>query len=183
MGRMLNWLVIGVGDITTKRVIPAILEEKRSRLHAILTRNPAKAEPYGAKVFTALDKALEDPAIDAVYVASPVFLHAPQTIASLRAGKHVLCEKPVAMNYPEACTMVEAAQAAKRVLGVAYYRRTYPKLHRARQLLEQGSIGKPVLAYICCHDWFAAARPAKGRRRAVVRHRLAPYRRAELPLR
>jgi 1,5-anhydro-D-fructose reductase (1,5-anhydro-D-mannitol-forming) len=157
MGRMLNWLVIGVGDITTKRVIPAILEEERSRLHAILTRDPAKAERYGAKVFTQLDAALEDKAIDAVYVASPVSLHAPQTIASLRAGKQVLCEKPVAMNYPEACSMVEVAKAMGKTLGVAYYRRTYPKLHRARQLLEQGVIGRPVLAYICCHDWFAAS--------------------------
>ena len=130
MRRMLNWLVIGIGDITTRRVIPAILEEERSHLHAILTRDPAKAESYSARVFTDLDTALEDAAINAVYVASPVFLHAPQTIASLHAGKHVLCEKPVAMNYPEACAMVKAAQAAQKTLGVAYYRRTYPKLSR-----------------------------------------------------
>jgi len=149
---MLNWLVIGIGDITTRRVIPAILEEERSTLHAILTRDPAKASPYSARVFTDWDKALEDAEINAVYVASPVFLHAPQTIASLHAGKHVLCEKPVAMNYPEACAMVEAAQAAQKTLGVAYYRRTYPKLHRARELLAEGAIGQPVLAYICCHD-------------------------------
>ena len=153
----LNWLVIGIGDITTKRVIPAILEEPRSELYGILTRDPAKAESYNAKVFSDLAKALEDEAINAVYVASPVFLHAAQTIQSLRAAKHVLCEKPMAMNHQEAQAMIEAAKAAGRTLGVAFYRRTYPKVSRARLLLEEGVIGKPVLAYASCHSWFTAS--------------------------
>ncbi len=157
MPNWLNWLVIGIGDITSKRVIPAILEEPRSKLYGILTRDPAKAESYDTKVFRELTKALEDDAINAVYAASPVFLHAPQTIQSLRARKHVLCEKPMAMNHQEAQAMIEAAKAAGRRLGVSYYRRTYPKVIRARQLLDQGVIGKPVLAYACCHSWFTAS--------------------------
>ena len=152
----LNWLVIGIGDITTKRVIPAILEEKRSRLQAVLTREPAKAERYGVKAYADLETALRASEVNAVYVASPVFLHAPQTMASLRAGKHVLCEKPMAMNYREAQEMVQVARETGRTLGVAYYRRTYPKVERARQLLREGAIGQPVLAYLCCHDWFNA---------------------------
>jgi 1,5-anhydro-D-fructose reductase (1,5-anhydro-D-mannitol-forming) len=155
--RMLNWLVIGIGDITTRRVIPAVLEEPRSRLHGILTRNPAKAAPYKVKVFSDLGAALEDDAVNAVYVASPVFLHAPETLQSLRAGKHVLCEKPMAMNYAETQAMTEAAHAAGKVLGVAYYRRAFPKVNRARQLLALGAVGKPVLAYACCHSWFTAS--------------------------
>ncbi|MGH9343191.1 MAG: Gfo/Idh/MocA family protein [Terriglobia bacterium] len=154
---MLNWLVIGIGDITSRRVIPAILEERRSHLTAILTRHPEKAVPYATKVFTDLARALEDESINAVYVASPVFLHAPQTIQSLRAGKHVLCEKPMAMNYAETQEMVNAAEAGGRVLGVAYYRRTYPKVNRARELLRQGVIGKPVMACAYCHTWFTAS--------------------------
>jgi predicted dehydrogenase len=154
---ILNWLVIGVGDITTRRVIPAILEEKRSRLYGILTRNPAKAQSFPARVSTNLDQALGDSHIDAVYVASPVFLHAHQTIKCLKAGRHVLCEKPMAMNYAEATSMVEAARASGRTLGVAYYRRTYPKVHRALRLIGQGVIGQPLLAYITCHDWFTDA--------------------------
>jgi len=150
-------LVIGIGDITTRRVIPAILEESRSRLYGILTRNPSIAQPFGAKVFTTLDQALEDNRVDAVYVASPVFLHAPQAIAALKAGRHVLCEKPMAMNYAEASSMVEAARATGKTLGVAYYRRTYPKVNRALCLIEQGCIGQPLLAYITCHDWFTDA--------------------------
>jgi len=75
---------------------------------------------------------------------------------SLGAGRHVLCEKPMAMNHHEAMAMVGAASAAGRTLGVSYYRRTYPKVNRARELLAQGVIGQPVLAYISCHLWFTA---------------------------
>lgn len=151
----MNWLVAGIGDITTKRVIPAIQAEPRSCLYGILTRDPAKAAPYNARVWTDLDAALRDAAIDAVYVATPVFLHAPQTMAALRAGKHVLCEKPVALNYAQAAEMVRTARDCGRTLGIAYYRRMYPKLQRAKALLEAGAIGRPVLAEINCHGWFS----------------------------
>ncbi|MEI9974883.1 MAG: Gfo/Idh/MocA family oxidoreductase [Ignavibacteriota bacterium] len=151
---MVKWLVIGIGDITRKRVLPAIQAEPRSELYGLLTRDPAKATPYaGVRVFTTLDDALQDSAIDAVYVASPVALHAPQTIASLRAGKNVLSEKPAAMNYAEAESMVVAAHASERLWGVAYYRRLYPKLLRTRQLIAEGAIGTPVLAEANCHSW------------------------------
>jgi 1,5-anhydro-D-fructose reductase (1,5-anhydro-D-mannitol-forming) len=150
---MLNWVLIGIGDIATRRVIPAIQAEPRSKLYGLVTRDPAKAAPYATRVWPTLDAALLDPAVDAVYVATPVFLHAPQTLQSLRAGKHVLCEKPMAMNETEAATMVRTAKEETRTFGVAYYRRAYPKVVRARQLLEAGVIGKPVLAELTCHEW------------------------------
>jgi 1,5-anhydro-D-fructose reductase (1,5-anhydro-D-mannitol-forming) len=151
---MLNWIVLGIGDIMKRRVIPAIQTEPRSQLYGIVTRDPEKAKPYKAHVWTSLDEALTDSKVDAVYVATPVFLHAPQTIESLRAGKHVLCEKPMAMNETEASTMVEAAEESGRLFGVAYYRRTYPKVQRAKQLLAAGVIGKPVAAELTSHGWF-----------------------------
>ena len=89
----LRWLVIGIGDIAKKRVLPAIVAEPRSRLAGIVTRDPAKAEPYGVPAWTDLDRALAECPADAVYVATPVFLHAPQTIAALRAGRHVALRK------------------------------------------------------------------------------------------
>jgi predicted dehydrogenase len=148
------WLVVGIGDIARKRVIPAILAEPRSRLYGAVTRNPDKAAAYpGVRVWGGLDDALRDSAIDAVYIASPVALHAPHTIACLRAGKHVLCEKPVAMNYAESQSMVAVARETERLFGVAYYRRLYPKLTRAKQLIAQGAIGQPVLAEANCHSW------------------------------
>lgn len=159
---MLNWLVIGIGDITTKRVIPAIQAEPRSRLYGVVSRDPEKGARYGVGVWTNLDEALRDSAIGAVYVATPVFLHAGLTIAALRAGRHVLCEKPMAMNYAEALEMVGAGHEAGRVLGVAYYRRMYPKLRRAKELLAAGAIGRPVLAEISSHDWFNAEDGRRG---------------------
>jgi predicted dehydrogenase len=152
---VLNWLVIGVGDITRRRVLPAIVAEDRSRLAGIVTRDPTKAKPYGVPAFRELATGLVKSGADAVYVASPVFLHAPQTITSLRAAKHVLCEKPMAMNYAEAQSMVTAARDSGRVLGVAYYRRYYPKVNRARELIAQSAIGQPVLAWASCHSWLA----------------------------
>ncbi len=158
---MLNWLVIGIGDITRKRVLPAILAEPRSRLYGLLTRDPRKAEAYsGALAFTDLAEALSDKAVDAVYVASPVALHAEQTIASLRAGKHVLCEKPVALDFAQAETMAAAARESGRICGIAYYRRLYPKLMRAKELIAEGAIGKPVLVEANYHGWLES--PERG---------------------
>jgi predicted dehydrogenase len=151
---MLNWIVIGIGDITTRRVIPAIQAEPRSRLYGLVTRDLGKAAPYHARSWNTLEEALADPAVHAVYVATPVFLHAPQTIQALRAGRHVLCEKPMAMNEAEARSMVEIAEQCGRTLGVAYYRRMYPKVRRAKQLLDAGVIGQPVLAELTSHGWF-----------------------------
>lgn len=149
----MNWVLIGIGDIATRRVIPAIQAEPRSRLYGVVTRDPAKAVQYHVRAWGTLDEALADSSVDAVYVATPVFLHGPQTIAALRAGKHVLCEKPMAMNEAEAAEMVHVAKEGGRVFGVAYYRRAYPKVRRAKALIEAGVIGTPVLAELTCHEW------------------------------
>ncbi len=157
-GMRLNWAVVGIGDITRRKVIPAIQADERSVLRGLVTRDVAKAAPYqaedaGVKAWATLAEALEDDGVDAVYVASPVVFHAEQTIASLRAGKHVLCEKPVAMNYAEASLMVREAALAERKFGVAYYRREYPKLKRAKELLAEGVIGTPVMVEAIYHGW------------------------------
>jgi 1,5-anhydro-D-fructose reductase (1,5-anhydro-D-mannitol-forming) len=153
---MLNWLIVGIGDIARRRVIPALQEEERSSLYGVVSRDREKGRQYTQRVWTDLHQALRDPGVDAVYIATPVALHGPQTIAALRAGKHVLCEKPMAMTHPEALSMLQAAEEARKTLSVAYYRRYYPKAQRARDLMKAGAIGRPVLAEINCHGWFNA---------------------------
>jgi len=135
--------------------------EPRSKLIGIVTRNPRKAESYGVPAWTNLADALAQSRADAVYVATPVNLHAPQSILCLRAARHVLCEKPMALNYAEACSMEQAAREAGRILGIAYYRRMYPKVNRAKELIESGAIGRPVFAEATAHDWFNPADSAR----------------------
>jgi 1,5-anhydro-D-fructose reductase (1,5-anhydro-D-mannitol-forming) len=154
LGYMVNWIVVGVGDIARKGVIPAIEADTRSVLYGLVTRDLRKAEAYPVvKAWETLEEALQDGKVDAVYVASPVFLHAEQTIVALRSGKHVLCEKPVAMNYAEASRMVEEAERSGKLFGVAYYRRGYPKLRRAKELIASGAIGEPLFVEAIYHGW------------------------------
>jgi 1,5-anhydro-D-fructose reductase (1,5-anhydro-D-mannitol-forming) len=149
-----NWVVAGVGDIARKRVIPAIQTEPRSSLYGFVTRDPAKAGTYpGARTWQTVEEAVADPGVQAVYIALPVALHAEATVTALRAGKHVLCEKPMSMHFAQAQTMVAEARSCGRLLGVSYYRRLYPKLIRAQKLITEGSIGLPLLAEANCHGW------------------------------
>jgi predicted dehydrogenase len=155
--RKLNWVLAGIGDIARRRVIPAIQAAPRSTLYGFVTRDPAKAAAYaGARAFKSIEEAVADPHVDALYIALPVAMHGGAAIAALRAGKHVLCEKPMAMHYSEAERMVAEGVASGRVFGVSYYRRLYPKLLRAKHLIEQGAIGQPVLAEGNCHGWHEA---------------------------
>ncbi|MEO8592962.1 MAG: Gfo/Idh/MocA family oxidoreductase [Candidatus Solibacter sp.] len=151
---MVSWLVVGIGEIARKRVVPAILAEPRSRLAGIVTRDPRKAASYGVPAWERLEDALAASEATAVYIATPVFLHEAQSIESLRSGRHVLCEKPMALNYEQALSMQKASEQCRRTLGIAYYRRMYPKVERARELLEAGAIGRPVLAEASAHTWF-----------------------------
>ena len=149
-----NWVVAGIGDIARRRVIAAIQAEERSVLYGFVTRDQAKAKAYGVeRAWATVEEAVADPEVDAVYIALPVAMHADAAIAALRAGKHVLCEKPMAINLAEAERMVAEARVAGRMLGVSYYRRLYPKLIRAKRLIAEGAIGQPLLAEAHCHTW------------------------------
>jgi 1,5-anhydro-D-fructose reductase (1,5-anhydro-D-mannitol-forming) len=150
----INWIVAGIGDIARKRVIPAIEAEPRSTLYGFVTRDSAKAAAWpGARTWPSIDEAVADPAVDAVYIALPVAMHAQAAIKALGAGKHVLCEKPMAFNVAQSMEMAAAAKASGRLLGVPYYRRLYPKLLRARDLVAEGVIGQPLLVEANCHGF------------------------------
>jgi predicted dehydrogenase len=113
------------------------------------------AKDFGAKRWYAdWRDLLKDDEIDAVYIATPVHLHAAQAIAAAEAGKQVLCEKPMAMNPQECDRMIDAALSHRVKLGVAYYRRFYPVIERVKKIIESGEIGVPVLAQIEAFEWF-----------------------------
>jgi predicted dehydrogenase len=145
--------LIGCGDIARKRVAPAIVELSNCELltvnrgRAELAR--AFAEEFGARRWHSdWQDAVRDPEIDAVYIATPVYLHAEQAIAAAEAGKHVLCEKPIALNAAEGQKMVDACRANGVRLGVAYYRNFYPVVRRLKEIIASGEIGTVIQAQI-----------------------------------
>lgn len=113
------------------------------------------ARRFGARKWYADWQAFaQDEEIDAVYIATPVHLHAAQTIAAAEAGKHVLCEKPMAMNVQECERMTAACQAHHVKLGVAYYRHFYPAVARVKEVIRSGEIGQPVVIQINAFERF-----------------------------
>jgi predicted dehydrogenase len=158
----LRWGLIGCGDIAQKRVAPALRDSSSSELIAVSRARselaPAFAKQFGAKRWY-LDwkKLLRDEEVDAVYIATPVHLHAEQTSAAAEAGKHVLCEKPMAMNVLECDQMIDACRRHNVKLGVAYYRHFYPVVDRIKAIIKAGEIGTPVLAQINAFEQFNPA--------------------------
>jgi predicted dehydrogenase len=157
--KQLGWGLIGCGDIAQKRVAPALRDLAAGKLIAVNRAQSelaaAFAKQFGAKRWY-LDwkKLLLDEEIDAVYIATPVHLHAEQTIAAAEAGKHVLCEKPMAMNVSECDQMIAACRSNKVKLGVAYYRHFYPVVERIKTIIKSGEIGTPVLLEINAFEQF-----------------------------
>jgi len=97
---------------------------------------------------------LLDEEIDAVYVATPVHLHSEQTIAAAEAGKHVLCEKPMALDVADCDRMIAACRSNNVKLGVAYYRHFYPVVRRVKELLDSGELGIPIVVQLNAFEWF-----------------------------
>jgi len=156
---MLKWGLIGAGDIVRKRVAAALRDAERSRLVAIARARADLAESFAASVGARRGHArwqdlVADPDLDAVYVATPVHLHSLHAIAAAEAGKHVLCEKPMAMDVAECDRMIAACRSNGVTLGVAYYRHFYPIVLRMREILESGEIGRPVLATVEAFERF-----------------------------
>ncbi len=156
---ILKWGLIGAGDIAKKRVAPALQDVPNCELIAV-SRNRAELAESFAKEFAARKwfadwrDLIADQEIEAVYIATPIYLHREQTIAAANAGKHVLCEKPLALNPAECAEMIEVCRANNVKRGVAYYRRFYPAIKRIKQIIAQNEIGKVVLAQINAFEYF-----------------------------
>lgn len=154
-----KWGLIGCGDIARKRVAPALRDLPNCELIAVSRAQAERAEEFatefGARRWRADWRALlADEEIDAVYIATPVWLHAEQAIAAAEAGKHVLCEKPLALSVGECDRMIAACRANNARFGVAYYRHFYPVIERIKTLIGAGEIGRPSVAQMSAFEWF-----------------------------
>jgi len=152
---MIGWGVLGCGDITDQRGAPAISALANNRLVSFHSRTAALAADFAARhgalrSTTSRAELLADPEVTAVYVATEHHRHVDDVLAAAQAGKHILCEKPMANSVADCRRMIEACRANGVALQVAYYRRYYPKLIRMRELLAAGAIGAPVSAQIHC---------------------------------
>jgi len=168
-----RWGILGCGDIARKRVAQAIHDDPGSELVAVCRRDSAKlkafCEDFGIdRSYRSEAKLIEDDEIDAVYIATPVYLHHPQTLAAAAAGKHVLVEKPMAMSATECDEMVAACLGAGVKLGVAYYRRFYPLVLRIEQLLTEERIGRVMAVRAMTSTPFEIAPGEDGYFRAIL---------------
>ena len=144
-GKVLNWGFICTADIN-KALIQPLKDSKRNRLAAVASRTQAAAEAYARewkipRAFGSYEALLASPEVDVVYNALPNHLHAEWTIKALRAGKHVLCEKPFALTTTEVEAMGAAAQETRRVLAEAFMYRHHPQTLKVKEILEDGLLG------------------------------------------
>jgi xylose dehydrogenase (NAD/NADP) len=156
MASKLRWGIIGNALIGRKCMLPAIAKTPGCIIHALATSRPHEAAElvtqYGiARLYEDYRDLLVDPEVDAVYLPLPNHLHLPVTLAAVAAGKHVLCEKPLAGNASQARTMADAAAAAEVVLMEAMMYRFHPRSRRVKALVDEGAIGaaKLVRATFC----------------------------------
>jgi predicted dehydrogenase len=149
----IGWAIVGCSDIVEQRGAAAICSQAQSRLVAVHSRNKERADAF-ATTFSAdygtadLGAALADERIRAVYIATEVDRHRELTVAAANAGKHVLVEKPMALDVQECRTMVGAAERAGVHLAVAYYVRFYERSRIMKQVIEEGHLGQVVRAVV-----------------------------------
>lgn len=151
-----NWGIIGCGNVTELKSGPAFNKVEHSGLVAVMRRNAALAEDYAKrhgvpKWYSDADQLINDPDVNAVYVATPPDTHASYAIAAMRAGKSVYVEKPMARNYQECQEMIRVSEETGMPLFVAYYRRTLPAFLKVKELIDDGIIGKPLTVNVRLH--------------------------------
>jgi predicted dehydrogenase len=156
----LRWGILGCGDIARATFGPCLVRSPNCELVAVSRRDETEgrrfAEQFGAE-WQPTDAALLARAdVDAVVIATPPHLHRAQTLAAARAGKHVLVEKPMALDPIQCKEMFVACRAAGVRLGVAYRRRLFPQVVAAKRLIEEGAIGRVTLVRSHYSGWMEA---------------------------
>jgi predicted dehydrogenase len=147
MADHIRWGILGASGFARKIMAPAINEAQRSRLVALATRDPARAAPFaaiapGLRVHDSYDALLADPEIDAVYIPLPNALHVEWSIRAARAGKAVLCEKPIALHDRDFDALIAAREATGCLIAEAWMPAHHPQWALVRELIAGGSLGE-----------------------------------------
>ncbi|WNR42951.1 Gfo/Idh/MocA family protein [Paenibacillus roseipurpureus] len=147
METKLRWGILGSSMIARIAVIPAIQASETGIVRAVASRSEEKAKQTAEKFeipfyYGSYEELLADPEIDAVYIPLPNHLHYEWTIRSAQAGKHILCEKPLALNSTQAGKMVAACEEAGVRLSEAFMYRFHPRIERIQEIIRSGEIGE-----------------------------------------
>lgn len=147
MSRKLQWGILGCASIAKGAVIPGLQKSQFNEVYAIASRDLDKAQTTAEqfnipKAYGSYEALLADPDINAVYIPLPNHLHKEWSIRAAEAGKHILCEKPIALTASEASEMAEAAAKAGVVLSEAFMYRYHPRYDMIKDLIRTGSIGE-----------------------------------------
>jgi len=157
MNAPLRWGILSTGRIAYK-FARGVASAERSKVVAVGSRSRESAERFGAecgidRCHADYEGLLADPEVDAIYLATPHHAHAEWAIKAAEAGKHILCEKPLALNHPEAMAVVEAARAAGVLLMEGFMYRCHPQTARIVELIRSGAVGEPRLLEVSlCFD-------------------------------
>jgi predicted dehydrogenase len=147
----LRWGFIGAGGIAKRALYPAISKSNVGEIYAVASRDKRKAltiSPNGI-VYTSYDELLADPKVEAVYISLPNSLHLPLAIKAMRAGKHVLCEKPLGMNAAEVAEAIAVSKETDRIFVEASWNRWHPRSQRIREIVASGELGKITRIRTC----------------------------------
>lgn len=141
----INWGFIGAGMVAEKALAPAVRSARGANLYAVASRDIKRAQALKPEVsYDNYEELLNDPKVDAIYIALPNNLHKELTIKALNAGKHVLCEKPLAMNYAQAQEMFAVAKSNNRLLVEAIWFRFHPRTNKMMQVVAGAEVGEPL---------------------------------------
>jgi predicted dehydrogenase len=162
--KTIRWGIIGCGNVTEAKSGPGFQRATNSALVAVMRRDGTLAKDYAArhhvpKWYDDAQALIDDPEVDAVYIATPPNAHKVYTLAAAKAGKPVYVEKPMALNFAECQAMLEACQQAGVPLWVAYYRRCLPRFLKIKELIDTGAIGVPRAATITFYRQWRPADP------------------------
>jgi D-xylose 1-dehydrogenase (NADP+, D-xylono-1,5-lactone-forming) len=144
--KTLNWGVLSTARIN-RALIPPLQASKRNKLVAVASRSQARAEEYARQwnipgAYGSYEEMLADPDIDVIYNPLPNSLHAEWTIRAVEAGKHVLCEKPLAISTAEVDAVITAAKAHRQIVAEAFMYRHHPQTMKVKEMVEGGAIGE-----------------------------------------
>lgn len=141
-----RWGFIGAGGIARKALYPAIQKSEVGEIYAVAARDAerAKALSPSGKIYTDYQELLNDPMVEAIYISLPNSLHLPWAVKAMRAGKHVLCEKPLGMNAAEVSDAIRVSSETGKLFMEASWNRWHPRTIRIKELVASGAIGKVI---------------------------------------